>query len=96
MGAIIAVAANTEGWRCIIGLGNGPSEAERFWSEFLSSLRVRGLGGVRLVISKAHTGLKAAIARVFDATWQRCHVHWMHSAPAHVSRGQHTVGVAIR
>ncbi|MET3835696.1 transposase-like protein [Brevundimonas sp. UYEF29] len=84
--AIIAVAANTEGRREIIGLGIGPSEAETFWTEFLRSLRVRGLGGVRLVISDAHTGLKAAIARVFEATWQRCRVHWMRNALAHVSR----------
>jgi len=86
--AIIAVAANTEGRREIIGLGIGPSEAETFWPEFLRS---RGLGGIRLVISDAHTGLKAAIARVFEATWQRCRVHWMRNALAHVSRGQHTV-----
>ena len=85
--AIIAVAANTEGRREIIGLGIGPSEAETFWTEFLRSLKARGLGGVRLVISDAHTGLKAAIARVFEATWQRCRVHWMRNALAHVSRG---------
>ncbi len=72
--AIIAVAANTEGRREIIGLGLGPSEAETFWTGFLRSLRARGVGGVRLVISDAHTGLKAAIARVFEATWQRCRV----------------------
>ena len=95
--AIIAVAANTEGRREIIGLGIGPSEAETFWTEFLRSLRARGLAGVRLVISDAHTGLKAAIARVFEATWQRCRVHWMRNALAHVSRGQHTVvAAAIR
>jgi hypothetical protein len=95
--AIIAVAANTEGRREIIGLGIGPSEAETFWTECLRSLRARGLGGVRLVISDAHTGLKAAISRVFEATWQRCRVHWMRNALAHVSRGQHTVvAAAIR
>ena len=95
--AIVAVAANTEGRREIIGLGIGPSEAETFWTEFLRSLRARGLGGVRLVISDAHTGLKAAIARVFEATWQRCRVHWIRNALAHVSRGQHTVvAAAIR
>ena len=95
--AIIAVAANTEGRREIIGLGVGPSEAETFWTEFLRSLRARGLGGVRLVISDAHTGLKAAIARGFEATWQRCRVHSMRNALAHVSRGQHTVvAAAIR
>lgn len=95
--AIIAVAANTEGRREIIGLGVGPSEAETFWMDFLRSLRARGLDGVKLVISDAHTGLKAAISRVFDATWQRCRVHWMRNALAHISKGQHTVvAAAIR
>ncbi|ATG37771.1 Transposase (plasmid) [Phaeobacter piscinae] len=51
--AIISVAANTEGRREIIGLGLGPSEAETFWIEFLRSLKARGLGGVRPVISDA-------------------------------------------
>ena len=95
--AIIAVAANTEGRREIIGLGIGPSEAEAFWTDFLRSLKARGLDGVKLVISDAHTGLKGAIARVFEATWQRCRVHWMRNALAHVSKGQHTVvAAAIR
>jgi len=95
--AIIAVAVNTDGRREIIGLGTGPSEAETFWTEFLRSLKARGLAGVKLVVSDAHTGLKAAIARVFEATWQRCRVHWMRNALAHVPRGQHTVvAAAIR
>jgi putative transposase len=52
---------------------------------------------VKLVISDAHTGLKAAIARVFDATWQRCRVHWITNALAHVPTGEHTVvAAAIR
>ena len=64
---------------------------------FLRSLKARGLDGVKLVISDAHTGLKGAISRVFDATWQRCRVHWMRNALGHVSRGQHTVvAAAIR
>ncbi|QEW18474.1 Transposase [Marinibacterium anthonyi] len=91
---IIAVAANTWERREIIGLGIGPTEAETFWTEFLRSLKARGLGDVQLVISDTHTGLKAAIARVFEATWQRCRVHWMRNALAQVSRGQHTVVVA--
>ena len=79
------------------GLSIGPSEAETFWTEFLRSLKGRGLGGVKLVISDAHTGLKAAIARVFEATWQRCRVHWIRNALAHVPKGQHTiVAAAIR
>ena len=95
--AIIAVAVNTDGRREIIGLSIGPSEAETFWVEFLRSLKGRGLDGVKLVISDAHTGLKAAITRVFDATWQRCRVHWIRNALAHVPKGQHTVvAAAIR
>jgi transposase-like protein len=95
--AIIAVAVNTDGRREIIGLCVGPSEAETFWTEFLRSLKGRGIDGLKLVISDAHTGLKAAIRRVFDATWQRCRVHWMRNALAHVPKGQHTVvSAAIR
>jgi putative transposase len=95
--AIIAMAVNTDGRREIIGLGIGPSEAETFWTEFLRGLKGRGLDGVKLVISDAHTGLKAAIARVFEATWQRCRVHWIRNALAHVPKGQHTVvAAAIR
>ena len=95
--AIIAVAANTDGRREIIGLGIGPSEAEAFWMDFLRSLKARGLTGLKLVVSDAHGGLKAAISRVFEATWQRCRVHWMRNALAHVSKGQHTVvAAAIR
>jgi len=95
--AIIAVAVNTEGRREIVGLGIGPSEAEPFWSAFLKSLVKRGLGGVKLVISDAHEGLRHAITRVLGATWQRCRVHWMRNALAHVPKGQHTmVAAAIR
>ena len=95
--AIIAVAVNAEGEREIVGLHIGPSEAEPFWSGFLKSLLRRGLRGVKLVISDAHEGLKAAIARVFGATWQRCRVHWMRNALAHVPKGQYSmVAAALR
>ncbi len=69
--AIIAVAVDTEGKREIVGLHIGPSEAEPFWSAFLRDLGRRGLKGVKLVISDAHEGLKAAITRGLGATWQR-------------------------
>jgi putative transposase len=95
--AIIAVAVDSEGRREIVGLHIGPSEAETFWSTFLRSLHKRGLKGVKLVISDAHEGLKGAIRRVFGATWQRCRVHWMRSALAHVPKGQQTmVAAALR
>lgn len=80
--AIIAVAVNTDGKREIVGLHIGPSEAEPFWTSFLRDLVRRGLTGVKLVISDAHEGLKAAIARVLGATWQRCRVHAMRNALA--------------
>ena len=95
--AIIAVAVSTEGKREIVGLGLGPSEAEPFWSTFLKGLLRRGLRGVKLVISDAHEGLKHAIGKVLGATWQRCRVHWMRNALAHVPKGQHTmVAAALR
>jgi transposase-like protein len=92
--AIIAVAVDTEGRREIVGLGLGPSEAEPFWSAFLKGLLKRGLRGVKLVISDAHEGLKHAAAKVLGATWQRCRVHWMRNALAHVPKGQQTVVAA--
>ena len=92
--AIIAVAVDTEGRREVVGLGPGPSEAEPFWSTFLRGLLRRGLAGVRLVVSDAHEGLKAAAAKVLGATWQRCRVHWMRNALAHVAKGQQTVVAA--
>ena len=95
--AIIAVAVNTDGKREIVGLHIGPSEAETFWSGFLKSLARRGLRGVKLVISDAHEGLKAAIRRVFGATWQRCRVHWMRNALSYVAKTQQSmVAAALR
>lgn len=95
--AIIAVAVNTDGKREIVGLHIGPSEAEPFWTSFLRDLMRRGLTGLKLVISDAHEGLKAAITRIFSATWQRCRVHAMRNALAYVPKGQHTmVAAAIR
>lgn len=95
--AIIAVAANTDGKREIVGLHIGPSEAETFWTGFLKSLHRRGLKGVKLVISDAHEGLKAAIRRVFNASWQRCKVHWMRNALSYVAKTQQSmVSAALR
>ena len=94
--AIIAMAVNTDGRREIVGLHIGPSEAEPFWASFLKDLVRRGLKGVKLVISDAHEGLKAAIRRVIGATWQRCRVHFARNALAYVPRGQHAMVAAIR
>jgi putative transposase len=95
--AIVAVGANSSGRREVLGLATGPSEAETFWTDFLRSLARRGLRGVKLVISDAHEGLKAAIAKVLNATWQRCRVHFMRNALAHVPKGPRLmVAAAIR
>ena len=95
--AIIAVAANTEGRREIVGLGIGPSEAETFRADFLKRLTRRGLRGVKLVISDAHEGLKAAVQRIVGATWQRCRVHFIRNALAYMPKTQETVvAAAIR
>jgi transposase-like protein len=83
---IIAVGVNGDGRREVLGLDIGPSEAETFWTEFLRKLARRGLRGVKLVISDAHEGLKAAIAKILHATWQRCRVHLMRNLLAHAGR----------
>ncbi len=83
---IVAVGVNSDGRREVLGLAIGPSEAETFWTEFLRKLARRGLRGVKLVISDAHEGLKAAITKVLHATWQRCRVHLMRNLLAHAGR----------
>jgi len=83
---IVAVGVNSDGRREVLGMDIGPSEAEPFWTAFLRKLARRGLRGVKLVISDAHEGLKAAIAKVLNATWQRCRVHFMRNALAHAGR----------
>ena len=74
---IVAVAVNTDGRREVLGMTVGDSEAEPFRTEFLRSLRHRGLRGVKLVVSDAHDELKAAITKVLNATWQRCRFHFI-------------------
>jgi transposase-like protein len=71
----IAVGVNADGRREVLGMAVGSSEAEPFWLDFLRGLARRGLRGVKLVISDAHEGLKAAVTKVLRATWQRCRVH---------------------
>jgi len=84
---VVATGVAADGNREVLGLDVGDSEDEVFWTSFLRPLRDRGLDGVKLVISDAHAGLKAAIARVFQgASWQRCKVHLMRNLLAHVPK----------
>ena len=93
---IIAVGVNGDGRREVLGMDIGPSEAETFWTEFLRKLARRGLRGVKLVISDAHEGIKAAVAKVLNATWQRCRVHFMRNALAHAGKqGRRVVSAFI-
>jgi putative transposase len=93
---IVAVGVNADGRREVLGMDIGPSEAETFWTEFLRKLARRGLRGVKLVISDAHEGLKAAIAKVLHASWQRCRVHFMRNALAHAGKsGRRVVSAFI-
>lgn len=92
---IIAVAVNEDGKREVLGVATGPSEAETFWTEFLRSLADRGLRGVKLVIADDHKGLRAAARRVFNATHQRCRIHWMRNALAHAPAKQRSAVAAM-
>ncbi|MEE3624486.1 IS256 family transposase [Nitrospirillum sp. BR 11752] len=92
----IAMAVNSDGRREVLGMDIGPSEAETFWTDFLRKLKRRGLKGVKLVVSDAHEGIKAAVAKVFCATWQRCRVHFMRNVLAHAGKnGRRVVSAFI-
>jgi transposase-like protein len=93
---IVAVGVNADGRREILGLDIGPSEAETFWTAFLRRLARRRLRGVKLVISDAHEGIKATVAKVLHASWQRCRVHFMRNALAHAGKsGRRVVSAFI-
>lgn len=92
---VVATGVAADGAREVLGVDVGDSEDEVFWTAFLRSLRARGLSGVRLVISDAHAGLKAAVARVLSgASWQRCRVHFVRNALAKVAKGHAEVVAA--
>ena len=94
---VVAHAVHETGRREIIGLDVGEAETEAFWREFLRSLVARGLVGVQLAISDAHPGLKAALAQVLGAPWQRCTVHFLRDLRGHVRKDQHdALGALIR
>src|ERR1700749_3419023 len=94
---VVAYAVSEAGVREVIGIDVGEAETEAFWTEFLFSLKARGLSGVRLCVSDAHQGLRAAIARVLGCSWQRRTVHFLRDMLGHCSRQiQPMVATAIR
>jgi putative transposase len=95
---VVATGVSMDGHREVLGCAVGDSEDGAFWTEFLRSLRARGLGGVRLVISDQHLGLKAAVEAVMvGSAWQRCRVHFMRNVLTRVKRNNtHMVIAAIQ
>src|SRR5665647_246214 len=95
---VIVTGVSADGRREVLGSAVGDSETQDFWTEFLRSLRERGLHGVQLVISDHHRGLMNAIgATMVGASWQRCRVHFMRNVLAKVPKGNtEMVAAAIR
>ena len=94
----VATGVNRDGKREVLGIDVGTSEDGASWLAFLRSLAARGLGGVELVTSDAHQGLKGAIATVFaGASWQRCRTHFMTNLLSRVlRRAQPWVATMVR
>jgi transposase-like protein len=92
---VIAYGVHETGRREILGFDVGESETEAFWTDFLRALIARGLSGVQLVVSDAHEGLKAAIARLLRCPWQRCGVHFLRDCLGHARKAQHGLLAAL-
>ena len=97
MAVVIAIGVNLQGRREVLGFDVIPTETEEGWMMFLKNLKERGLHGVQLVISDAHTGLKAAVRKVFKAEWQRCKVHFYRNVLVQVpKRSQSEVSESMK
>jgi len=97
MAVVIATGVNLQGRREVLGMDVIPAESEEGWTQFFKSLKERGLQGVRLVVSDAHGGLKAAVRKVLKAEWQRCKVHFYRNVLVQVSkRSQAEVSEAMK
>jgi putative transposase len=96
MAFVVAIGVRETGEREVLGFDVGLSEHEAFWKAFLRSLVARGLKGVKLAISDAHEGLKAAISAVLQgASWQRCRVHFLRALLSHVPRDAQAMVAAL-
>jgi putative transposase len=90
---VLAYGVHQSGYREVIALDVGEAETEAFWRSFLRSLVERG--GVQLVVSEAHAGLKKAIGQVLGCPWQRCSVHFLREALGHARREQQPMLAAL-
>ena len=96
MAMVVASGITSQGNREILGCDVGDSESEGFWRQFLTSLRDRGLAGVRLVILDAHRGLATAVDRTLQgAARQRCRVHFIRNLLALVPRTHQHMAAAV-
>lgn len=95
---VVATGVSADGRREVLGFDVGNSESGTFWTGFLRGLTARGLSGVQLVISDAHTGLKTAIGSILlGAAWQRCRVHFLRNLLDKVPKAnQQMVAAAVR
>lgn len=95
---LIAYAVNDDGEREVIGVEVAAGEMMHAWKGFLERLVARGLHGVQLVVSDAHSGLQAAIRGVLNGcTWQRCTVHFLRNVLSHMPRkAQGFASAAVR
>ena len=97
MAVVIATGANLQGRREVLGFDVIAAESEEGWAEFFKGLKERGLHGVKLVISDAHTGLKNAVRKGLKVEWQRCKVHFYRNVLVHVpKRSQGEVSEAMK
>lgn len=99
MAVLVAIGVSETGQRLILGTSVALSEQEAHWRDFLRSLQERKLHGVRLFISDAHEGLKAARKAVFPSVpWQRCQFHLQQNAQSYVPKQEmrKEVAAAIR
>jgi transposase-like protein len=92
---LLAVGVNEDGHREVLGISVSLGEHEVHWRNFLQNLVSRGLSGVELIISDAHSGLKRATRAVLGGVpWQRCQCHLQRNAQAHVPRKSMKADVA--
>jgi len=84
---LVAIGVSETGTRQILGTSVAISEQEAHWRDFLKQLQARGLHGVKLFVSDAHEGLKAARRAVFPSVpWQRCQFHLQQNAQSYVPK----------
>jgi putative transposase len=96
--AVVATGVNAEGHREILGVDVLTTEDGAGWTAFLRDLVARGLGGVQLVVSDAHAGLREAVAAVLPgASWQRCRTHFIRNLLTRVPKSaQGLVATLVR